>query len=60
MHRQKEEIRDPAVAGAIDAALSFGELRAWLAEEDVALEVSSPPAEPAPRSDARAFPVEGA
>ena len=34
-------------------------LRAWLAEEDVALEVSSPPAEPAPRSDARAFPVEG-
>ncbi len=56
---KKEEIRDPAVADVIDAALSFGELRDWLAEADVALEISDLPAEPIERSDARVFPVEG-
>jgi iron only hydrogenase large subunit-like protein len=32
---KKAEARDPAVAGAVDAALTFREFTDWLAEEDV-------------------------
>ncbi|NLG27912.1 MAG: 4Fe-4S binding protein [Chloroflexi bacterium] len=56
---KKEEIQDQAVEGVFDAALSFGELRDWLQNQGVAVDVSEQPLERVPRSDARAFPVEG-
>jgi PAS domain S-box-containing protein len=56
---KKGEIAEPAVAGAVDAALTFDELEAWLNEAGVAV----PPAEqldPVPqRVPARLFPIEG-
>jgi PAS domain S-box-containing protein len=56
---KKGEIAEPAVVGAIDAALTFVELDDWLSERDLAF----PPLkdlEPLPeRVNARLFPVEG-
>lgn len=56
---KKGEIAEPAVVGAVDAALTFDEFEAWLA--DAGHVFPSPlPLPPAPqRVNARLFPVEG-
>ena len=57
---KKEEARTQAVAGAIDAVLTFSELEEWLANEHI--EVAQParlPERAAVRPAARLFPVEG-
>ncbi|MGC8838286.1 MAG: [Fe-Fe] hydrogenase large subunit C-terminal domain-containing protein, partial [Anaerolineae bacterium] len=56
---KKEELRDAPVAGVVDAALTFEELEGWMREAGVALPPADNGREPAPRSNARAFPVEG-
>ena len=56
---KKAEASDDAVAGAIDAALTFTELEEWLRDEGVAVPSDEPPAEPVLRANARLFPVEG-
>lgn len=56
---KKGEIAEPAVIGAVDAALTFDELAEWLAENQITLPPAEPP-EPLPeRVNARLFPVEG-
>jgi PAS domain S-box-containing protein len=56
---KKEEIRDAPVAGVVNAALTFEELKEWMEEAGVALPPPDDGREPAPRASARAFPVEG-
>lgn len=56
---KKAEAVDDAVSSAIDAALTFAELEEWLREEGVAIPEVRPVTEPAPRANARLFPVEG-
>lgn len=58
---KKGELEEPAVAGAVDAAMTFVELREWFEEEGIVLPARErvPELEPAPRQPARAFPVEG-
>jgi len=55
---KKGEAQDPAVAGAVDAVLSFQELEEWLAAEPEAL-ASEALAEETREEPARLFPVEG-
>ncbi len=65
---KKDELRGEAVAGAVDAALTFDELAGWLVRREVPWEQATPP-EPktAPKHDvpeggravARLFPLEG-
>lgn len=56
---KKEEFRDEAVAGVIDAGLTFGELEEWMTEMEVALPVVDDAPEVVERANARVFPVEG-
>jgi PAS domain S-box-containing protein len=56
---KKAEILDPAVAGAVDAALTFAELQEWLDEAGVRLPPDEEPPQAAERAPARLFPVEG-
>ncbi|NLE76822.1 MAG: PAS domain-containing protein, partial [Chloroflexi bacterium] len=56
---KKAEIAEPAVAGVIDAALTFPELQEMLDEAGVPWPTSAPMEEPATRAAARTFPVEG-
>ncbi|MCE5259524.1 MAG: 4Fe-4S binding protein [Chloroflexi bacterium] len=56
---KKEELRDPEVAGAVDAALTFNELEEWLGQDNVALPEPSAELADAPQANARLFPVEG-
>lgn len=56
---KKQEMRDEAVAGAVDAALTFWELADWM--QEVGVEIAAPE-ETSPtvaRVNARVFPVEG-
>lgn len=56
---KKEEMRDAPVAGVVNAALTFEELRQWMEEASVALPSPDDGRELAPLASARAFPVEG-
>ncbi len=57
---KKGEIEAPAVAGVIDAAITFTELEEWLAERGLVFPGPAPlPAVETDRSCARLFPVEG-
>lgn len=56
---KKGEILEEAVAGVIDAALTFEDLGRWLAAEQVAIPEYHGSPEAAPRANARVFPVEG-
>jgi iron only hydrogenase large subunit-like protein len=56
---KKGEILEEAVAGAIDAALTFEDLEQWLAAEQVEMPEYHGSLETAPRANARVFPVEG-
>lgn len=56
---KKAEAVDAAVAGAVDAALTFSELEEWLAEEETPLVPCELAAEHVDRANARLFPVEG-
>lgn len=57
---KKAEINDPAVQGAVDAALTFSELSAWLDERGIAIPRSGQTLDPVPkRPPARLFPIEG-
>ena len=55
---KKGEMSDPAVAGSVDAALTFNELEAWMDESGVALKARTAPLVGQPLN-ARLFPVEG-
>lgn len=56
---KKEELRDPALAGAVDAALTFAELEEWLDADKVTIPEPTIALSPAPQTNARLFPVEG-
>jgi PAS domain S-box-containing protein len=66
---KKGEIRDPNVAGAVDAVLTYAELESWLAAEKICFPSAADVSESAPeiepsenlemRRAARLFPVEG-
>ena len=56
---KKEEILDRAVAGAVDAALTFDELREWMEAKDVRCPERERAHDGIDRSNARLFPVEG-
>jgi len=57
---KKAEIRDEAVAGVVDAALTFAELREWLSEGHVDVaRPQEPPESVEERPAARLFPLEG-
>jgi len=56
---KKGEIDDEAVAGVIDAALTFEELQEWFEAEHVEWPSAAPVSLPVPRANARLFPVEG-
>ncbi len=56
---KKQEMREQAVADAVDAALTFAELAEWLAEDEVTLPADEPTPPVAERANARLFPVEG-
>ncbi|MHB0858040.1 MAG: [Fe-Fe] hydrogenase large subunit C-terminal domain-containing protein [Anaerolineae bacterium] len=56
---KKAEADDSAVAGVVDAVLTFTELDEWLAQEGIQVTGEGAPALAAPRANARAFPVEG-
>ena len=57
---KKDEIADPEVAGAVDVALTYEELRVWLQEEGISVDECEPGRfdGPSPRK-ARAFAVDG-
>lgn len=56
---KKREAWEPELAGAIDAVLTFQELQEWMVEAKVELPPVRDEALPAPRVNARAFPIEG-
>lgn len=57
---KKDEIEDPAVAGAVDVALTFQETLAWLKEEGIRVEQCRPGRLDGPfPSRARLYPAEG-
>ena len=56
---KKGEIREEAVAGAVDAALTFKELQEWMADERVRFMPIGDETEHVPAAAARLFPVEG-
>ncbi len=56
---KKSEIRDEAVAGVIDAALTFSELQVWLDEAGVQVARQGAPEPAESRPAARLFPLEG-
>lgn len=56
---KKQEIRRDAVSGIVDAALTFDELSNWLQETNLDFPTADAEPQPAVRSDARAFAVEG-
>lgn len=56
---KKQEMREEAVAGAVDAALTFQELAEWLQEAGVTIAPYAEDAAPISRANARLFPVEG-
>jgi len=56
---KKGEIAEPAVRGAVDAALTFDELEAWLKASHIELPKVPPPELLPERVEARLFPVEG-
>lgn len=56
---KKGEMREDAVCGAIDAALTYEELSDWLRASEVSIAAAPGESERVPRANARAFPVEG-
>jgi iron only hydrogenase large subunit-like protein/uncharacterized Fe-S cluster-containing protein len=56
---KKGEFQDEAVAGVIDAALTFQELQEWMSDEDIPIPSAVESEEAVPRVNARVFPVEG-
>ncbi|MHB1293690.1 MAG: [Fe-Fe] hydrogenase large subunit C-terminal domain-containing protein [Anaerolineae bacterium] len=56
---KKAEAFDEAVAGVVDAALTFSELDEWFQEQGVQVCTDDVAPEPTPRANARVFPVEG-
>jgi PAS domain S-box-containing protein len=56
---KKGEIREESVAGVIDAALTFEELREWMDSEGVRVPEAASTDGRVPRANARLFPVEG-
>lgn len=57
---KKGEIEDPAVAGAVDIALTFQETLAWLKEEGISIEKCSPGKFDGPFPErARLYPTDG-
>jgi PAS domain S-box-containing protein len=56
---KKREAEEPAVAGVVDAALTFQELSDWMKEKDLDLPESDAVAGAEQQSMARLFPVEG-
>ncbi len=56
---KKREIQDEAVAGVIQAAMTFRGIQAWLREEGILLPKREPVAEESDEALARLFPVEG-
>lgn len=56
---KKAEIQRTCAEGAVDAALTFTELQAWMDEAGVAIPDAELGEEPAPRANARLFPIEG-
>ncbi|MBC7257661.1 MAG: 4Fe-4S binding protein [Chloroflexi bacterium] len=56
---KKGEIREEAVEGVIDAALTYEELSEWLQSDAVAMPAPPDLHEHVPRANARVFPVEG-
>jgi PAS domain S-box-containing protein len=56
---KKGEIRDPAVAGVFEAALTFSEVQEWLDEKSVQIQHPPALALAEARPPARLFPIEG-
>lgn len=56
---KKGEIVDEAVAGVVDAAITFTELEQWAQETGTSFPAAGAEANPVPRVPARLFPVEG-
>ncbi|MBN1935195.1 MAG: PAS domain S-box protein, partial [Anaerolineae bacterium] len=56
---KKGEIAEPAVAGVMDAALTFTELEAWLGERSINFPAPVPLESLPKRVNARLFPIEG-
>ena len=56
---KKGEIGEEAVAGVIDSALTFRELREWMIEENIAIPEPEEGYNTVSRVNARLFPVEG-
>lgn len=57
---KKSEAEEPDIAGAVDAVLTFEELRSWIAEEDIKVDQLRPSdIDDIPASQARLFPLEG-
>lgn len=56
---KKDEMRDASVAGIIDAALTFAELREWLEEKKIVLPKEENNTDREESSMARLFPIEG-
>lgn len=56
---KKGEIQRTCAEGAVDAALTFAELQAWMDEAGVAIPAAELEEPAAPRANARLFPIEG-
>jgi PAS domain S-box-containing protein len=56
---KKDEMRDASVAGIIDAALTFAELREWLEEKKIVVPKEENNTDREESSMARLFPIEG-